>query len=321
MKFNAETLSKTSKRFEAALSKKALGLPFTKSCNVWAQILFKKNYSAAMAHAKANGSISVGKVTGKSICSALLDKGRIANDTIAIELFAEAIEIDLPSVSEYFSKLPHAIKQNKKACLMSVSGDRLAGIGFIQGDIPGYLPISDFVHPLGQESEMEWIRSNSDFVVEVSNLIGGINYEISTDLFFENHRAGSAKSDRRFMTYIHQNAEEICTLIAKEITAELDQLERAYWEDEFSFDEIKDIGFDVLERRFRKLGETWLKPDCNAGDAVINHVAGSVRETLKMLSNDDRFYHECENVEETIASSALFATRSILDLRKTASQI
>jgi hypothetical protein len=100
---------------------------------------------------------------------------------------------------------------------------------------------------------------------------------------------------------------------------ELSAVERDYWEDEISFDRIKNILLDVLDDQFRNPRVNWLNAECNAATAVVNNIAGEIRETLRMLSNDDNFYQDCSDVESTIAQSANFAARQIFNLRNTVS--
>lgn len=316
MKLNDQSLAVTASQFKHALIARNLKLPHHARLNAWSQILFAKNYSAAMAEARAKGFIAAGPVSTGSIISVLAKKHLIIDHQTATELFAEAIGSELPNISDYFSRLPVVVKENENASLTGSLGDQIAGIGIIQGHIAGYLPVSEFLLPLGSESEMKWIRENRMFVVNVANYFAGQTDKQAAEIYFANHRAGSDKQDQRFISYLRQNLKEVSTSIAKEVFELVDSMEREDWESEISFDEIKDIGFDVLERKLRKTSESWLKPDCNAGGAVINHIAGNVRETLKMLSNDDRFFEECESIEESIAHSAEIATRHILGLQR-----
>jgi hypothetical protein len=315
MKLNDQSLEITSSRFAAALAARNLELSLTARLNVWAQILFKKNHSAAMAEARKNGFIVVGPVSTETIISALKAKNRVIDSQTATELFAKAIESELPKIANYFSRLPALVKENENACLTNASEDRITGLGFIQGDIAGYLAVSRLLVPLGCDSEMQWIRENHLFVADVSNFLAGLNNKKSAAIYVDNHRAASNKEDQHFISFIAQHLEEISDLIAKEVFEVMGSIEREDWESEISFDEIKDIVFDVLDRKFRKANDSWLSPECNAGDAVINHIAGSIRETLKMLSNDKNFYDEYGGID-AITSTANFATRHIIGLQR-----
>lgn len=93
-----------------------------------------------MAEAKDKGFITAGPVSVKSIIAALVERNRTVDYSTAIAIFAEAIQSELPQISEYISRLPIAIHATPNACLIGALGDRIVRIGLIQGDIPGTFP-------------------------------------------------------------------------------------------------------------------------------------------------------------------------------------
>jgi hypothetical protein len=319
MKFTVHVLEKIFWVFYEIIKKKGFGLSLATSRNVFTQIFFNKNYSSAIAQANKDGSIYAGNISVKSICVKFSKRNRNIDASIAIELISETIRDELPNISEYFSILSRTVGAMDNTCLTTVFSERITGIGLIQGHIAGYQAVSNFLPNYGEESEINWIRSNSLFVVDVANFLGGVTLKRGAQIYFENMNVSFDKEDLHFMSFMAKSYKEIGRFIAKAIAMELSAVERDYWEDEISFDRIKNILLDVLDDQFRNPRVNWLNAECNAATAVVNNIAGEIRETLRMLSNDDNFYQDCSDVESTIAQSANFAARQIFNLRNTVS--
>lgn len=309
MKFTHQTLSSTAHRFAAALKFRGLKLPWEKTQNAWAQIVVGKNYSAAISDANARGPLQAIAITDETIRSILRVRNRHIDTQTAEAIFAEAIGPDISKLSPGISRVVRFVTIGAEACVIRVEGDR-SKIGIMDSKHAGYIPVSELDTVGLTEDEITWLSSSSELMATAINSMGGKNSEQSLSIFAANHRAASKKADDEFRKYFGQHGEATCITIGQEIVKEFDPLKAIEWD--LDFDPIWNNVHFVIERACDGGRSCWLKPDCELAEAVIDHVAVRIRETLKWMADQAAVGEPDETPAGTIVWTAQLAMKKIL---------
>lgn len=308
MKFSHQTLRSTCRQFDNALKDKGLDLSWETTQNTWSRIVLGKNYSSAVADANANGPLQAIPVSNESIQSLLRHRNRTVDDNTATTIFAAAVAQDIAELSPPIGKLIEFVRSGPGICVMKVHGDG-SGVGLLQSDRAGYLPISE-INAFGLTSdEIAWLHDSSDLIVDTINALGGKSTRESFDIFAASHRVGQAKSDTKFRAYFGARVDQIAIKVAEAVLREFQPNEIAYWDPDF--DTIRDIVFSVFDVECDD-EDNWLKPDCDLADAVIDHVTARVRESLKWMmeqAEEDEVEFESSPVSSLAHTSKLAMTK------------
>lgn len=312
MQFTHQTLSRTSKNFSKALNKRGLELSFTSTQNTWAQIVAGKDFSAAMASTNKNGFISAVPVSTESIQSKLNGRNRDIDSPTANDIFTEAISEDLPELSSYMAELVMHIKGMKNRCLIRAFSDK-TGLGVIDAEIAGYLPLSNLHLLDANEHEVGWLKSSSDVVVSTVNALAGINLNEFANIFATNFRVGRQRNDHAFAQYFGVRVEPCCQTIVEKVLKSFDLVLVEEWE--VDFDEVRDIVFDVIERDCRIARQNWLSPECALAEALIDHLGARLRETIRWLCDQPNGSEEIETPFETLMQTARISMEKLLKIQ------
>lgn len=307
MKFTLDTLRTTSRAFEKALDQRGLTVPYQRAQNLWAQIAVGKSYSSAMAQAKAQESISGGNVSADSIREILRTAGREATEIDAVAIFGETIRDNLHLLSHGLFEVLVSLMESPEYCVGSFVGERVTGLGLVDSENAGYIPLSTLDFVRGQDNEMAWMRENSTFVSNVLNQLAGRSAARCREVQLANMRAGFAKQDAVFSAFIAENGEALSSAVGKAVTLAIDpgDLESA---DSLDFDAVRWIVYDAIEDAILKAKNGWLKPDCGLAEAVIDHVAGRIREDLRLLA-DGTMQVDDSSPDRIFAQTTLLAIR------------
>jgi hypothetical protein len=311
MKFSDDTLRTTSRSFEKALSKRGLKLPYQQSQNLWAQIAIGKNYSAAAAQAKSRGYIQAGIVSQKSICETLATAKRSVKANDAIEIFGEAIADELLTLSPNLSEICKWLHNNPTYVITSVLGERVTRLGLMNADHAGYIPVGTTNLFQLQDYEISWVRENSEFAAAIINWLAGRTENKYIDITLANMRASFDQEDQIFSAFMTDNEEVISEAISKEILRSIgsDNLSATEAHD---YDQIRWAIYDVFERMINKVETTWLKPDCDLAEAVIDHIAGRIKQDLQLVADDILSEDLASNPEILLADTARYAMRRFI---------
>lgn len=318
MRFTYDTLCSTSRHFGHALKARGLSLPFSATQNVWAQIIAAKNFSAAAAQAKSQGYIDAIQITATSICQKLSDRSRTLDAEGAVEVFAAAIAHDLPAASPCQSRLVSILRLKVTSCLSAVISELTTGLGIIEPDRAGYVPVGKLNLVEAGSHEAAWLRANNEFVADVINVLAGRTKDQSTEFTLANIRTQNQRHNQAFANYVSQHIESICTAIAQAVLAELDPASPAQWEGRLTFEDLRQLLFDVLNAIFRNAPIAWLSADCDLGEAVMDHVAAQIRKNLWLFS-EPSYLRDMPEPTEVFADAAQQAIETILDLRQQSS--
>lgn len=311
MQFSYDTLTSTFRRFNTALKSRGLTLPLETSRNVWAQIVLGKNFSAAVAHTKAKGLVTAIPISDGSIRATLQNRSRQVDIRAAEAIFAEAIGADIAELSKAMQELIDVVKLDPNVCVLSVHRDR-AGLGLMDSTSPGYFPVSAFGTIDITEEEVIWLKDSSALAAVTINTLGGKSIEQYVEIFAANHRANSKKSDTEFAKYFSAKIELTCTSIVKALLLEFDPSDMDNWN--LDFDEIRDIVFEVFEHACFK--RDWIQPDGDLAEAVIDHIAVRLRETLKWMAEQAGIGEIDESPSETLMQSAKLSMQKMLAAHK-----
>lgn len=312
MQFTHQTLTSTSKRFSDSLKEMGLELPFSATQNTWAQIVVGKNFSAAVACANGHGHICAVPITEESIQAKLGARSREVDSQAAADLFAKAIREDLPKLSVSMTKLVTFIGGREQTCLISACSDQ-TGLGIMDAKNAGYLPVSNMRFIGAEENEVAWLRSSADLVATTVNTLAGVNTHQSLEIFAANSRAGNEKEDEVFAQHFGARIESCSQAIVEQILKSFDPLSTKEWA--VDFDDVRDIVFDVFERERGDDGHNWLKPECALGEALIDHLAARLRETLKWLRDQANDGEESDSPLESLMQTAKLSMRKILSVQ------
>lgn len=315
MRFTHETLRSTTQYFGHALKAQGLTLPLSTTQNVWAQIIAGKNFSAAIAQVKSQGYLDAIQITATSICQKLSDRSRMLSADCAVDVFAAAIAHDLPALSPSKSQLVNLLRLLAPACLTSAISEPTTGLGIIEPDRAGYLPVGKLNLVESESHEAAWLKANSEFVADVVNVLAGRTQEQCTELTLVNINAQTQQNNKAFADYVSQHIESICTAVAQAVLAELDPASPEQWEDSVTFEDLRQSLFDALDAVFRNACIDWLRADCDLGEAVMDHVAARIRENLWLFS-DPAYLREMPSPVEVFADAARHAIETILKGRK-----
>jgi hypothetical protein len=312
MKFSRYTLISTSNRFSDALRSRGLDLGFSTCRNVWCQIALGKNFSSAVAQADANTFVNAVPASEESIRAALIHRSRDIDTKTAGELFAEAIREDLAMLSTGMDTLVRLIGSDQDRCLVEVTRDSTR-LGLMDSGNPGYLPISNLGLPL-TEQDVAWLRGSAPLAMRVLNSLSGLNTEQHMRIFASNHRASTAKADEVFAESFHEHIDLSSTEIAEALLQQFRPTDVKDWD--VDIDVVRDTIFDVVFEIVSAEKKSWFSPECELAEAMIDHLALRVRETLKWLSdlaNDD---DEDPSPAEHIAHTARLSMQKVLNTRQ-----
>lgn len=314
MRFTHDTIFSTARQFGHALKARGLTLKLNTTQDVWAQIIAGKNFSAAAAQAKSHGHIDPIQISTTSICQKLFDRSRTLDAGGAVEVFAAAIAHDLPALSPCKSRLVSILQLQAKSCLAAVISERTTGLGIIEPDRPGYMPVVRLLIDIGSH-EAAWLRANSEFAADVINVLAGRTQGQCTEITLANIRSENQRHDQAFADYVNQHIESICAAVAHGVLADLDPIEPEDWEDSVTFDDLRQSVFAVLDAVFRNARIDWLRADCDLGEAVMDHVAARVRENLWLFA-DPAYRRELPEPAEVFADAVRHAIETILKGRR-----
>jgi hypothetical protein len=285
MQLTSLTLRSTADRFGEALAARGHGLRFSTRLDVWAQIVTGKKYSAAHSRADELGAIPAVPIKAERIQELLRKRNRNVSLGDASDIFTHAIGDDLLEVSEYMYQLLGLVRLNPGYCLTQRLSDPL-GLGVIDAGHPGYHLVSQLCPFSGSEYERKWLRGSAELVASTVNGLAGYSSREYTDILVANLRKSFEREDDVFAEFARSRLEPLSHALAAQMLAELHDTPVTEWED-LDFDEVRDSMGHFLEREVRKAdGEQgrWLKADCSLGDAVTDHLAARVRETLRYFS-------------------------------------
>lgn len=305
MRFDTLTLRSTSHRFNEALRARKLALPLTKRLNTWAQIVVGKDHSAAISQAEAHGAIAAVPLSAKRLQDLLGKRGRVVSHGAAGEIFAEAIGPDLLMLSEYLFRLLRLLQNNPGFCLIGASRESL-GLGVVDADHPGYLPVSQLRPFSGNDHERDWLRASAELIADTINCLAGYTTAQVLDIRTANMRKGFDKEDDAFTDFVKRRGDGLGHVLAARLLARLDDTPVSTWDD-LDYDDVRDEVYECIAREISGEGDsTWLKPDCSLADAVIDHLAAQLRETLRYAA-----YEAADTgvVEESYADSLAHTAR------------
>jgi hypothetical protein len=311
MKFSADTLRSTSRNFERALVSRELKLQYQQSQNLWAQIAVGKNYSAASAQAKDRGFVEARTVSKETICELLASSNRHVTQDVTAEIYSAAIADDLETLSHSLSAILAWLRKHPSYHVASLVGEPVACLGLMDSEHAGFIPVGTAEFLSLRSEELTWIRENSEFVADVLNTLAGRTENQCEDIRLANMRATYAQEDEIFATFITGAGKAISDTIGAKILHESgpDNLASAGTLD---YDEIHWAVYGVFEARIQQEDTTWLKPDCGLAEAVIDHVSGRIRETLRLIA-DGIFPEEAMSApERLLADTAWHAMRRFM---------
>lgn len=306
MIFTCDTLYSTSLQFSHALSAKGIPLSLGKLRDRWAQIVVGKNYSAAVAQAKADGWIPAISITPESISQKLRDRSVFVDASSALELFAESIGKDLQYLSNYFHFLVKMLQAKSNFYAIAVSGDALTGIGIVEPDVAGYIPLGQCQLAEIKEHECSWIKQHNHFVADVCNYLAGHSQEEVSTSFFANIRSGYDREDSVFLEFMTSHSESVSCAIALKLVTVFNLNRNDFTSAKFYFDEIDVVVASAIESEIQRNPENWLKIDCDLSDAVIDHVSARLMSNLRCFA-DPGFLDDTTPLEilESTASQAI----------------
>ena len=308
MQFTRKTLKSTSARFEKALKAHNLKLSYSATQNVWAQIVLGKDFSPASASLERYGHLKAINISADSIQAELKARNRNVDINTAYALLANAIGEDLETLSEPMQLLLRVVRIKEGACLTRAFGDPV-GLGILESGKPGYLPAGNLRLGEKDSHDMAWLRENSDTAIEVINELAGVGPEQSFKIFADANREGEKKSDRIFFQHFGQRIEETKKVLLDKI------IENFGLENEFDcdidFDSIRDTIFDVFTRLC--MGTEWLRPDCNLGETLIDHLAARVRSTINWWYDLDTAEKQEFPLKKSVEESIHFAMGKFFD--------
>lgn len=311
MRFDPHTLRSTSHRFHEALHSRNLRLPLTKRLNTWAQLVVGKNHSAAASQAEANGGIAAVPLSQKRLQELLGRRGREVSYRAAGEILAEAIGPDLPLLSEYLYQLVQLLEHNSGYCLVQRVADPL-GLGVVDAEHAGYFGVSQLCPFSGSEHERVWIKASAGVLVTVINQLAGYSVEQSTEIQMTNLRKGFEREDEVFADFVRQRVDPFGHAIAARLLEWLGEVPVSEW-DELDYDEVRDEVVDFFFDQVERAADSrWLKPDCSLGNAVVDHLAAQLRETLRYFAYASEKERAEDPYAEALAHTAGLAMRRIV---------
>lgn len=306
MQFTRQTLHSTCKRFEKALKERNLKLSLSSTQNLWAQIVLGKNYSAASANLNHCDYAEAINISIESIRAQLKAYSREVDYPTARNLFLAAITDDLVDLSRFLHELATVIRAIDGACVMSVLGDS-SGLGIFQTGKAGYLPVSTL--SWDAKVNFAWCRANSQVSSDLVNHAAGIDPKREMEIFASSHRASDKKSDRAFFEFFSARIQLCAQSISEAILEACDLDDDPDWN--IDVDDVRDVIFSVFEKLSR--GVEWVKPDSDFAEALIDHLAVRVRESLKWLCGLDEGESEEHPPKETLHRSVALSMTKFLE--------
>jgi hypothetical protein len=302
MKFTALSLRQTSDQFRNSCRELGIQVAWETGFNLWAQIVTEKDYSAAVSQANRHETINAVAVNADRIISAFKHRGRDITSDAAHHLFAEAIRETLPDISACMYKLRQYIASVPGSCLEVLT----EGIGIFEQDKPGYLPIEQVLEVDDHNQELNWIRSSAELVVDVINSLTGVPEERKHDIISASMREGFKKNEIVFVYYFKKHVYDFSATLAKLILEKWPDPDE--W-DCMDYDTVSYCVYDVIEvfcRRGAPDFNSWLKPDCDIGEALLDHVTARVRDGLRIFADSSN------DLLESLTGTIEFAAKKIL---------
>jgi len=303
MKFTALSLRQTSDQFRNSCRKLGIQVAWESGLNLWSQIVTEKDYSAAVSQANHNEAIYAVTIDADRIISAFKRRGRNITNDIARQIFSDAIGERLSDVSASMYDLRQFIASQPGSCLNVLDGGR---IGIFEEDKPGYLPIERFLGSDHDDQELKWIRSSAELAVDVINSWAGVSEEGKHDIISASFREGFRKNETVFVYYVKKRLSDFSTTLAKII---LQKWPDPYEWDCLDYDRVSYCVYDVIEA-FCHQGASdfnnWLKPDCDIGEALLDHITARVRDGLRVFADSS------DDVLESLIGTIEFAGKKIL---------
>ena len=310
MRFTHETLSATRKDFSKALKARELSLPFQIELNLWAKIVTGKNYPAAAPSCNQSGGIDAIPVSPDTIRAALRRHGRDVSEELAVELFATAVGQHLGEISYCMANLVRLLKTAKSRCLIK-AGSETPGIGLMDTEQPGYIPLARMEMFIARPGESVWIATSAELVVEVVHRLAGIGRGQSIDIFAKNHRLSDEKSDLVFVRTIKPRIKECSLAVAERINRLFDPADIEDWE-AVDFDIVRDAVYDSLTTTIGSDHASWLSIDCDIAEAMIDHVAARIRDGMKWTSREADDGEASDHPLDWVAWTAQLSMEKIL---------
>lgn len=311
MKFSPDTLRTSSRNFEKALVDRGLKLPYQQSQNLWAQIIVGKNYSAASAQAKSRGYIEAGKVSQESICEFLASAKRPIALSTATEIYSEAIADDLATASHSLSELLAWLQKHPSYRVASLVSEQVSRLGLMDSEHGGYIPVGTTELFQLQTDEIPWIRENSGFLADVLNRLVGHSQKQCHDIFLANMRAAFDQEDKMFAAFIGYAGEAISKAIGEGVLREVGTHNLPF-PDAHDYDQIRWAVYDVFEDKAKEIDTTWLKPDRGLAEAVIDHIAGRIKQDLRLIADGVFPEDVVSDPASLFADTALHAMRRFI---------
>ncbi|PFH12387.1 hypothetical protein BCF11_4868 [Collimonas sp. PA-H2] len=308
MQFTRQTLRSTFARFRKALKDQNLDLPLSSAQDTWAQIVMGRNYSAASASLNRHGCIEANDISETNIRAQMRIRNREVDIKTACTLFTAAISSDLIELSNTMYELARVLSKIEGACVIPVHGD-ITGLGILREGRGGYVPVSTLPFVAGSESDFAWLRTNSDIAVEVINAAAGINFDKTADIFFSSSRAGDKQANQAFFQYFSQRVDVSTHAVVSTILEVFEIGDEPNWD--IDFDMVRDNIFCVFDELADD--EKWVKPDCDFAEAMIDHLAVRVRETLKWLRDLDEEEKLEYSAQESLEHSVKISMQKFLD--------
>lgn len=278
MKFTPVTLRSTSDQFRRAAAARGIRIAFEASLNLWSQIAVGTNYSSAMIQAKKLGDIHAAPVSAERITK-LFDLAHCNVDKVAaVELFAEAIRIDLETVCGTMHRLCQHIGKEKGLCLDEAG----TGLGLFDKTRPGYMPVQS-LDAIVDDDELSWLVSSADLASNVTNYLAGLTSKDASDIVFASIRKSFDFEDEIFKRYFKPRIPQVSRQIAASILHSFGPGSSV------DFDEIRDAVYEIVEDecdKGRQATNGWLKTSCDTCKAMLDHVAARAREELDYLDED-----------------------------------
>lgn len=284
MQFTHATLRSTHQQFSLSLETRGLSLPFQKELNLWAQIVTGKNFSQATWASNALGNIAASAISAKSIQSALKKRSREVSEDAAIDIFCEAIRHDVHEVSYCMAELVDFVTDIASGCLVH-AGEDLPRIGLMESSKPGYISLAKMTMFATRPLETAWIEDNTSFFIHLVNRLANRDGKECMTIFAANHRLASQKSDRIFIEAVKPRIEMCAQAVAQRINHYFDPAEVQFWE-AVDYDIVRDVVYDSFDAAIGNDHKSWLSIDCDAAEAMIDHVAARIREGMKWPSRE-----------------------------------
>jgi hypothetical protein len=308
MEFTHATFKNSFSRFKKSLEAQNLGMNMSSVQNLWGELVLGKDYSAAIASLNRHGKLKAKNISPESIRACLKNRSRDVDLKTATSLFTESVVENLQELSGTMHDISCLLKNLENSCVITASDGDL-GLGILRANEPGYIPIETVRLKETVEGEFAWLKSNSSIVVSVINSAAGVGNSSFVEIFAANSRESDKKADRTFALYFSKRVRETAVEVANVLLEGYDVGEGS--DDSFDYDEIRDEIEDVFHRLAKQ--RDWVRPDCNFGETLIDHLTARVRETLKWLSYPPGEYDDDRSEKKSLENATELAMNKFFD--------